>query len=72
VFKEVYAEKQGEVADNFDRVHSVQRALEVGSLHSILPTSRLRPYLIDAVERGVSRTIGSAPRVLQTAESLAG
>ncbi len=57
VFRIVYAEKQGEVADHFDSVHSVHRAREVGSLQHIVPVSRLRPYLIEAVERGMSRVL---------------
>ena len=53
-FKAVHAEKLGEVADEFDQVHSVHRALQMGSLDHIIPPERLRPYLIDAVERGMS------------------
>jgi acetyl-CoA carboxylase carboxyltransferase component len=53
--KAVRAEKLGEVAEEFDRVHSVERALRVGSLDRILPPSQLRPYLIDALERGLAR-----------------
>jgi len=34
----------------------VQRALEVGALHRIIPGSELRAYLIDAVERGIRKT----------------
>ncbi|WIM92903.1 carboxyl transferase domain-containing protein [Actinoplanes oblitus] len=44
----------GQVADEFDRVHTVQRALAVGSVDRIIPASRLRPYLIDALERGLA------------------
>ena len=56
VFRTVFAEKQGEVADHFDAVHCVQRAREVGSLQHIIPSSALRPYLVEAVERGMERT----------------
>jgi acetyl-CoA carboxylase carboxyltransferase component len=55
MFKVVQSEKLGEVADEFDRIHSVHRALDVGSLHDIIPPSQLRPYLIRAVERGIQR-----------------
>ena len=55
LFKVVHSEKLGEVADEFDRIHSVHRALEVGALHHILPPANLRPYLIDAVERGMAK-----------------
>ena len=48
----VRSEKLGEVADEFDHIHSVERALRVGSLDKILPAAELRPYLIDALERG--------------------
>jgi len=54
-FKIVHSEKLGEMAAEFDRVHSVQRALDVGALHRIIPPASLRPYLIDAVERGMAR-----------------
>ena len=37
------------MASEFDRVHSVQRALDVGALNCIIPPETLRPYLIDAV-----------------------
>jgi acetyl/propionyl-CoA carboxylase alpha subunit/acetyl-CoA carboxylase carboxyltransferase component len=50
LFKVIHSEKLGEVADEFDRVHSVQRALKVGALHEIIPPANLRPYLIHAVE----------------------
>jgi acetyl-CoA carboxylase carboxyltransferase component len=53
LFKVIYSEKLGEVAGEFDRVHSVHRALAVGALHHILPPAELRPYLIHAVERAV-------------------
>ncbi|MEO6193853.1 MAG: carboxyl transferase domain-containing protein [Thermoanaerobaculia bacterium] len=53
----VRAEKLDEVAAEFDGVHTVQRALEVGSIHQILPPERLRPYLIEAVERGMAKEL---------------
>jgi acetyl/propionyl-CoA carboxylase alpha subunit/acetyl-CoA carboxylase carboxyltransferase component len=57
VWAAVHAEKLGEVAREFDDVHSVHRALRVGSLHRIIPAAELRLYLVDAVERGMRRTI---------------
>jgi acetyl/propionyl-CoA carboxylase alpha subunit/acetyl-CoA carboxylase carboxyltransferase component len=56
LFKVVHSEKLGEMAEEFDRVHSVHRALRVGALHRILPPASLRPYLVDAVERGMRKT----------------
>jgi len=48
-------EKVGEVAAEFDAIHSVQRAKDVGSVHEIVPADRLRPALHDAVARGLAR-----------------
>ena len=53
----VHAEKLGQVADEFDNVHSIERARSVGSVDTIIPAARLRPYLIDAVQRGMDRTL---------------
>ncbi|MFL6202967.1 MAG: carboxyl transferase domain-containing protein [Thermoanaerobaculia bacterium] len=64
----VRSEKLGEVAQEFDGIHSVQRALRVGSIHRILPAAELRPYLIDAVERGMAKELaGHPPPALQLA-----
>ncbi len=54
----VRLEKLGEVGDEFDAIHSVERALAVGSVHRIIPPAELRPALIDAVRRGMERTTG--------------
>jgi acetyl/propionyl-CoA carboxylase alpha subunit/acetyl-CoA carboxylase carboxyltransferase component len=58
LFKAVHSEKLGEMAAEFDRVHSVERALKVGALHRIIPPASLRPYLVDAVKRGIQRALG--------------
>jgi hypothetical protein len=55
VRESVRVEKLGEVAAEFDAIHSVQRALEVGSVHRIITAESLRPALIEAVERGLRR-----------------
>ena len=49
----VRAEKLGEVAAEFDGVHSIQRAVTVGSVDSVISAKELRPQLIAAVERGI-------------------
>lgn len=56
----VRSEKLGEVAAEFDAVHTVQRARHVGSVHEIIPAARLRPRLIEAVDAGIARTTKSA------------
>jgi hypothetical protein len=54
VRRAVFSEKLGEMADEFDAVHSVERALRVGSVHRIIAAARLRPYLVEAVEHGMA------------------
>ena len=51
----VRSEKLGEVAAEFDAVHSIERAVEVGSVDAIIAAAELRPQLIDAVERGLAK-----------------
>ena len=53
LYKVVYSEKLGEMASEFDRIHSVHRALSVRALNRIISPANLRPYLIHAVERGM-------------------
>jgi acetyl-CoA carboxylase carboxyltransferase component len=55
----VRSAKLGEIADEFDRVHTVRRALAVGSIDRIIPAANLRPYIVDALERGMARTAGA-------------
>ena len=47
----------GEVAREFDRVHTVERALRIGSINAIIAPVRLRPHLIEAIERGMARAL---------------
>jgi hypothetical protein len=49
----VRAEKLSEVAAEFDSVHSIQRAVEVGSVDAIIRPEELRPQIIAAIERGL-------------------
>ncbi len=42
----VTLEKQAELAEEFDRIHSVQRALAVGSLEAIVPPREMRAWLV--------------------------
>ena len=45
----VRAEKLADVAAEFDRVHSVHRAVEVGSVDAVISAAELRPRIIDAI-----------------------
>jgi acetyl/propionyl-CoA carboxylase alpha subunit/acetyl-CoA carboxylase carboxyltransferase component len=49
--KLVRAEKLKEVADEFDAIHDVRRALRVGSIDVIISPAELRPFIIHALER---------------------
>lgn len=54
----VRAEKLGEVAAEFDRVHDIQRAVDVGSVDAIISAAQLRPRIIEAIEHGLKRCAG--------------
>jgi hypothetical protein len=51
----VRSAKLGEVADEFDAIHTVQRALAVGSVDRIITAGALRPYIVDSLIRGMTR-----------------
>ncbi len=57
VVGDVRSEKLGQVAAEFDAVHTIDRALRVGSVNRIIDPHDLRPYLVDAVERGMAREL---------------
>jgi acetyl-CoA carboxylase carboxyltransferase component len=57
LWSEVLAEKRGEFADRFDHVHSVERAVQMGSVRSIIRASEMRPFLISAIERGMQNVL---------------
>ncbi len=49
----VRVEKVAEVASEFDAVHSIQRAVEVGSVDAVIAASELRPRLVAGIEAGL-------------------
>lgn len=51
----VRAEKLGEVATEFDRVHNIRRAVEVGSVDAVIRAAELRPRIIEAIESRLRR-----------------
>jgi hypothetical protein len=53
----VRSEKVGEVAGEFDHIHNVQRAQRVGSVDHVIEPAAIRPYLIEALERGIKREL---------------
>jgi acetyl/propionyl-CoA carboxylase alpha subunit/acetyl-CoA carboxylase carboxyltransferase component len=56
-WSDVHAEQLGRLAAQFDSVHSVERALRMGSISRIIEPASLRPFLVDAVERGIRRAL---------------
>jgi acetyl/propionyl-CoA carboxylase alpha subunit/acetyl-CoA carboxylase carboxyltransferase component len=60
VLREVTLEKQAAMAAEFDAVHSVQRAKQVGSISEILDSADLRSRLIDTLNEAAGRTSESA------------
>ena len=61
VLETVRNEKMGELAAKFDRIHSIDRAVDVGSVSGIVAAEALRPYLVDAIERGMRKVAGEVP-----------
>jgi acetyl-CoA carboxylase carboxyltransferase component len=57
LWAEVRSEQLGRLAAEFDAIHSVDRAVEVGSVDRIVPARELRPALIASVERGIRATL---------------
>ena len=56
----VRAEKLGQKAAEYDAVHTIQRARDMGSVDAIIPAEQLRPELIAALERGMERALAKA------------
>ena len=55
----VRSQKVSEVAAEFDAVHSIERAVKVGSVDAVVGAHELRPRLIEAVELGMAREVGN-------------
>lgn len=54
-WEEVLAEKRRLFAERFDQMHSIERAIRMGSVKSVVEPASLRSFLIDAVDRGIHR-----------------
>ncbi len=55
------AEKISEVAAEFDAIHNIHRAVEVGSVDAVISASRLRPEIIGYIKRFADGS-GARPR----------
>jgi len=60
VINDVTLEKQAELAEEFDQIHSVERALEVGSLSRIIEPESMREELIAELTSMLSEWAGSS------------
>jgi acetyl-CoA carboxylase carboxyltransferase component len=56
----VRVEKVSEVAAEFDAIHSIQRAVEVGSVDAVIGAHELRPRLIQALDAADARRRAAA------------
>ena len=59
VLAQTDAEVQQTVAREFDTIHSVRRAVEVGSLDAVLPARDLRAVLCERLQEAVERHLAS-------------
>jgi acetyl-CoA carboxylase carboxyltransferase component len=57
LWETVLSERRRDLAAEFDAVHSVERAVRMGSVREIVDPAALRPFLIEAVQRGMARTL---------------
>ncbi|WP_006247324.1 carboxyl transferase domain-containing protein [Mycolicibacterium tusciae] len=56
----VRSDKLGEVAAEFEAIHNIKRAQHVGSVHTIIPATQLRPSIIAAVEHGMAKATAAS------------
>ncbi len=59
LFNNVYNEKQRELAEKFDKIHSVERATKVGSIDVIISAAQLRPYIVKEIHEGMERYLSN-------------
>jgi acetyl-CoA carboxylase carboxyltransferase component len=57
LWETVLSERRAALASEFDAAHSVERAVRMGSVSEIVDPASLRPFLIEAVQRGMARTL---------------
>ena len=52
---EVMLEQRGNLARTFDAIHSVDRAIEQGSLDAVIEAENLRPAIVDALSKSLKK-----------------
>lgn len=55
LFQTLHLEHQAKIAQKFEKIHTVERALQVGSIDDIIAPEQLRPYLKQELESGIAR-----------------
>ena len=58
--EQVRTEKLREVAEEFDAIHTVERALRMRSIDHIISPEQLRPFVVEALLRGMQREADTA------------
>ena len=59
IFQTAHLEQQAKLAQKFEKIHSVERALKVGSIDDIVAAPRLRSYIAQQLEAGIKNYMGS-------------
>jgi len=59
--QDLVLEHQGVVAREFDAIHTVDRAVAVGSLDAVVPPEALRPTIIEVLDREAAQPADPAP-----------
>ena len=55
LFQKIHLEHQAKLAQKFEKIHSVERALKVGSIDDIISANELRPYLVNTLETEINK-----------------
>ncbi|MFW7380889.1 MAG: carboxyl transferase domain-containing protein [Oligoflexus sp.] len=55
VFQTVHLDQQAKMAQKFEKIHTVERAQQIGSVDDIISASQLRPYLHQQLREGIAK-----------------
>lgn len=57
LFQKVHLEHQAKLAQKFEKIHSVERALKVGSIDEIIAPETLRPYIAETLASEIEKFV---------------
>lgn len=60
MMRDLHLEKQGEVATEFDGIHTVHRATKVGSLDAVIKARDLRPQIISVLDKALEEATNAS------------